>query len=275
MPTLIPWRATYMNLRNHRKILVVDGNMGFTGGMNIRVGHDLSRNSDHPVQDLHFRIEGPVVSQMMEAFAEDWHFSTNEQLKGDEWFPKLTPVGESVARGIKDGPDEDFEKLRFVILNAISNAHECVRIMSPYFLPDATLTTALNLAALRGIKVQIVIPSKNNLWLLQWATSAHLTMSLNEHCELYFSPPPFDHTKLILIDRTWCSLGSANWDPRSFRLNFEFNIETYDSVLVESLDDFFSKRVGESERILLDDIRKRPIPYRLRDGIARLLSPYL
>lgn len=275
MPTRVPWRAPYMNLRNHRKILVVDGHIGFTGGMNIRVGHDLSRNPSHPVQDLHFRVEGPVVAHLQETFAEDWVFSTGEVLEGEHWFPALQHEGDSYARGIKEGPDEDFEKLRWSLLAAIGSARRSIRIVSPYFLPDVSLATALNLAALRGVHVEIVIPKKNNLRLVQWAMNAHLPFLLSNGCKIYASTGPFDHTKLVLIDRAWGLFGSANWDPRSFRLNFEFNVETYDSVLVESLDDFVTQKIERSHLISLKDIHERPLPIRLRDGLARLLTPYL
>lgn len=275
MPTLIPWRATYMNLRNHRKIMVVDGKLGFTGGMNIRVGHDLKRKTDHPVQDMHFKIEGPVVSHLQETFAEDWVFTTGEVLEGELWFPSLEHVGDSYARGIKDGPDEDFEKLRWTILGAIGAAKHSIRIMSPYFLPDVTLASALNLAALRGIEVQIIIPGKNNLMLVDWAMQAHLWSVVSQGCEIFAAPPPFDHTKLMVVDRTWSLIGSTNWDPRSFRLNFEFNVESYDSVFAESLDDFLKRKIKSAKRITVEEIKATPLWRRLRNGTVRLLTPYL
>ncbi|HTA29188.1 MAG TPA: phospholipase D-like domain-containing protein, partial [Candidatus Cybelea sp.] len=151
LPTLAPWRLMSMNLRNHRKIMVVDGRSGFTGGMNLREGNLVAQNPRHPVRDLHFRLEGPVVAQLQEAFAADWAFVTNETLAGPDWFPPLEGKGTVVSRSIPDGPDEDFEKLRWTILAALSCARDSVKIVTPYFLPDPSLVSALNLAALRGV----------------------------------------------------------------------------------------------------------------------------
>jgi cardiolipin synthase len=125
-----------LNLRNHRKILVVDGRVGFTGGMNLRVGHWLARKPAHPVRDLHFRLEGPVVAHLQEVLADDWFFTTREALRVDRWFPSLEARGGIVARGIADGPDEDRDKLRWTILAALTAARTSVRIAMPYFLPD-------------------------------------------------------------------------------------------------------------------------------------------
>ena len=114
------WRAPYFNLRNHRKLLVCDGRIGFTGGMNIRAGHVLSDGPRYPIRDLHFRVEGPVVAQLMEALAEDWEFTTRESLRGDAWFPPLDAHGETLARAIPDGPDQDLDKIRWAFLGAIA-----------------------------------------------------------------------------------------------------------------------------------------------------------
>ncbi|MGD8727410.1 MAG: phospholipase D-like domain-containing protein, partial [Gemmatimonadales bacterium] len=212
--TVLPWRMPYMNLRNHRKILVVDGKVGFTGGMNIREGSLLEHPSEHPIQDLHFRLEGPVVTHLMQTFGEDWVFTTQEQLAGRLWFPRLEERGEVVARGINDGPDEDFEKARLVFLGALACAQQSVRIVTPYFLPDAGLISALDVAALRGVDVQIVIPARNNLAIVQWASAAQLWQVLARGCRVFATPPPFDHSKLMLVDDGWVLFGSTNWDPR-------------------------------------------------------------
>lgn len=277
MPSLAPAALPYMNLRNHRKIMVVDGCMGFTGGINIREGcmRSLDPRPTHPVQDLHFRIEGPVVAHLQEAFADDWAFTTGEILKGDGWFPLLQPCGSVLARGISGGPDEDFETLRWILLGAVSSAKRSIRIVTPYFLPDAPLITALNVAALRGVQVELVIPEKGNLALVQWASTAQLWQILERGCRVYLSPPPFDHSKLMVVDRAWSLVGSANWDPRSLRLNFEFNVECYDEALAARLDELASERIAKSREITLADVDGRSLPIRLRDGVARLFSPYL
>lgn len=268
-------RLLEMNLRNHRKLLVVDGKSGFTGGMNIRVGHWLSRQPKSPVRDLHFQLTGPVVSHLQEAFAEDWCFTTGEVLEGERWFPELASAGTVVARGITDGPDEDFDKLRWTILAALSAAQKSVRIATPYFLPEPTLVAALNLAALRGVQVDILLPSKVNLPFVQWASTAMWWQVLEHGCRIWLSPPPFDHSKVFLVDEAWSLIGSTNWDPRSLRLNFEFNVECYDVPLARELAGWFDAQLRASRQTCLAEVDARSVIVRLRDGAARLLSPYL
>jgi cardiolipin synthase len=275
LPTLVPGRFAYSNLRNHRKILVADGRVGFTGGLNIREGHDARLKPAHPIEDHHFRVEGPVVAQMQEVFAEDWAFCTDELLQGEIWFPELEHVGHTLARGIATGPDGDSDKLRLTLEGALASAESSVCIITPYFLPELPLIAALNVAALRGVEVDIILPEANNLTLVKWASTALLWQVLERGCRVWLSPPPFDHTKLMLVDRAWTLLGSSNWDPRSLRLNFEFDIECYDAKLAECLYQLMTRKRERAHRVTLADVDGRSIPMRLRDGVARLLTPYL
>lgn len=275
LPTLIPWRFQYSNLRSHRKILVVDGRIGFTGGINIHAGHCLERQPRYPVQDLHFRLTGPVVAQLQAVFADDWAFCTGELLQGEPWFSAVAPEGPVLARGIPDGPDEDFEALRLTLLGAIACARSSVLVVTPYFLPDASLIAALNVAALRGVQVDLLLPAENDLTLVKWASTALLWQVLERGCRIWLSPPPFDHTKLMLVDGLWTLLGSANWDPRSLRLNFEFNVECYDRQLAASLADLVRSKMQRSRPLSLAELDGRSLPRKLRDGIACLFSPYL
>jgi cardiolipin synthase A/B len=275
MPTLMPWRAPFFNLRNHRKILVVDGEIGFTGGMNIREGSWLELGKGHPTRDLHFRVDGPVVAELQEVFAEDWTFTTRERLHGETWFPPLSPCGATSARGISDGPDIDFEKLQSMILGALSTAATSVHIVTPYFVPSSELIVALNLAAMRGVEVNILLPAKNNLPVVQWASTAYWAQLLEKGCRIHLSPPPFDHTKLMIVDSAWVLLGSANMDPRSLQLNFEFNVECYDPALAARVERLVAARRDGAQEVTLARINGRPLRLKLRDGLAKLLSPYL
>jgi cardiolipin synthase A/B len=275
LPKLTPWAFAYANLRNHRKIMVVDGAIGFTGGMNIREGHWPEFAPKRPIEDLHFEITGPVVAQMQHAFAEDWLFCKGERLEGEIWFPPLEPVGKVIARGIPDGPDADFENLYTTLMGALSCANTSVRVVTPYFLPNAGLIAALNLAAMRGVQVDILLPQKNNLKLVQWASSAILWQVLERGCRVWLTPPPFDHTKLMVVDDAWTLFGSSNWDPRSLRLNFEFNLECYDPELAIALGKHVQSKISAAQRVTLNDVDSRPLAIRLRDGCARLASPYL
>jgi cardiolipin synthase len=275
LPTRVPWFAPYTNLRNHRKILVVDGRIGFTGGTNIREGHRLKRRPKSPVQCLHFRFEGPAVWHLQEAFALDWAFVTQEVLAGEEWFPLIERCGDVWARGIDDGPDEDFDKLELVMIGALATAQKTVDIVTPYFLPEAGLLHALNSAALRGVRVRVVLPSVNNIPAVHWASRAMWWQVLERGCQIFLTPPPFDHTKLFLVDGIWSLLGSTNWDPRSLRLNFEFNVECYDEPLAASLSPLIEQRVAAAREVTLDQVNSRRLAVQLMDGLARLASPYL
>jgi cardiolipin synthase len=275
LPRWYPWSFPYANLRNHRKLLIVDGKVGFTGGMNIREGHCPDFHPRYPIQDLHFRIEGRVIAHMQEAFAEDWTFCTRESLQGERWFPPIPPAGSQFGRGIADGPDEDFENLKMILLGAVACAQRTVRIVTPYFLPDSPLITSLNVAAMRGVAVDIILPAHGNLRLVQWASAALLWQVLEHNCRVWLSPLPFDHTKLMVVDGLWSLIGSANWDPRSLQLNFEFCLEFYDRELASTLEGLFEEKRRHAQPLVQADVDGRRLPTKLRDGVARLLSPYL
>jgi len=275
LPPSSPWRHPYFNLRNHRKLMVVDGTTGFCGGMNIRDACVVALNTRDPILDLHFRVRGPVVGQVMKALAFDWMFTTREELAGPAWFPLLGSVGAVPARGISDGPDEDNETLLITMLGALSQATRSVRILTPYFLPDATLIDALRVAALRGVQVDILLPAQGNLRFVQWAATAQLSQIVRWGCRVHLSPPPFDHSKLFLIDGVWCLIGSANWDPRSLRLNFEYAVECYSAELASRLGKVLEAKIAAARRLTAADLDARSFPVKLRDGIVRLAQPYL
>ncbi|MDR9502104.1 MAG: phospholipase D-like domain-containing protein [Desulfurivibrionaceae bacterium] len=275
MQTMLPWRFQYLNLRNHRKFLVVDGRSGFTGGMNIQAGHVLEPPPGHPIADLHFQIEGPVVAQLQKIFAEDWAFTTGEKLTGERWFPPLAEVGEGLARGIADGPDEDFDQIRLVIMGALATARRSVQIVTPYFLPDTELLSALCVAALRGIDVQIVVPAQPNLRMVKWAAGVGLEEVLAAGCKVFMSPPPFDHSKLMVVDGAWVLLGSANWDARSLALNFEFNMECYDLELAGALQKICARKIGAAKPLLPAQAGAGNLLTLMRNRFCRLFLPYL
>lgn len=275
LPAFPLWRLVSINLRNHRKVLVADGRIGFTGGMNIRIGHWLCRRPTHPVEDIHFRLEGPIVSQMQEVFTEDWFFTTGESLRGKLWFPPQEQRGSVSARALADGPDEDFEVLRWTILGALAAARHSVRIVTPYFVPDYAILSALNIAAMRGVSVDIILPSRSNLPVVHWASRAHWWQVLERGCRIWLTPPPFDHSKIMIVDGAWAMVGSANWDQRSLRLNFEFNVECHDPEFARSLSVLIEARLNRARPVRLEDVDGRSLPGKLRDGLARLLTPFI
>lgn len=275
LPTYVPLLVTYANLRNHRKIMVVDGLTGFTGGMNIREGCLNEPGHPHPVQDIHFRFDGPVVQHFQEVFLADWAFVTNEELSGEKWFGQAVENGPVWARGISDGPDADLDHIRLVILGAIATARESIDIVTPYFLPDTSLTNALKIAKMRGIRVRVILPQKVNIRAVQWASMDPISRLLERNIEIYQTPLPFDHTKIMLVDHDWSLVGSSNWDPRSLRLNFEFNVECFGTELNEQLKQLVDAKIASAKPLTLEDLAARSPFEKVRDGVSRLVSPYL
>ena len=274
-PPLVPARLHALNLRNHRKILVVDGAVGFTGGMNVDSRYWRPEAPDQAFRDLHFRLRGPVVAQLMEVFADDWQFTTGEALRGPKWFSPPREEGVVLARAIEAGPDEAFERVRWAIIGGLNAAQRSIKILTPYFIPDQTLVAELNAAALRGVEVDIVIPERSDLPHVHWAMYGQLWQVLDHGCRVWSRPGPFDHSKLLVVDGAWTLLGSANWDARSLRLNFELNVECYSVELGAHLDGLIQARISGSRPLSLAEIDARAFPVKLRDGLARLFAPYL
>jgi cardiolipin synthase len=276
-PPLIPARLNALNLRNHRKILVVDGTLGFTGGMNIdrRYWNDGPHVNPRLYHDTHFRLRGPVVAHLMEVFADDWQFTTDEALRGDKWFPDIPDTGTALARGIEAGPDHSFERLRWAYVGGINSAVRSVRICTPYFLPDQSLISALDAAALRGVEVDIVLPEETDLPHVHWAAIHQLWQVLERGCRVWMRPGPFDHSKLMVVDSAWSLIGSGNWDARSVRLNFEFNVESYCPQFGGRMEQLILERRAGARRVTLEQVNSRPLPIKLRDGVARLFAPLL
>ena len=271
----LPWRMPFLNMRNHRKLLVVDGSLAFLGGINIGL-----ENCDGParkrrVQDVHFRVTGPAACLVMDAFARDWSFTTEENLDQDCWWPKLERRGTSFARGLRSGPDADIYKLEMLLGAAITLAQKRIRIVTPYFLPDSRLLFAIAQAGLRGVAVEIVIPARSDQRLMDWAMRGHLRFFRHVRADVIATPPPFDHTKLCTVDGEWSLIGSSNWDVRSFRLNFEFDLEIIDPEFTAKLDGLIDARIAAGRRLTPDMLAAEPVWLRLRNAAARLLMPYL
>jgi cardiolipin synthase len=275
LPSPVPFAHPYFNMRNHRKLLVVDGRLGFTGGLNIRDGCVLADAPAHPTRDLHFRLTGPVVRHLLEAFAFDWRFTTAEVLRGMAWFPPLGGRGDVVARGIPDGPDETQDAYLMTLLGALAEARERVVIVTPYFLPEAGLLEALRVTALRGVSVRLLTPARGNLRLVQWAQQAVVSRVLARGVQVELTREPFDHSKLMVVDGAWSLIGSANWDPRSLRLNFEFLVECYSTELAQQLEELVTEKARAAHILQRHELDRRSLWPRLRDGAAWLLQPYL
>lgn len=277
MPTSFADRLLTMNLRNHRKLLIVDGKEGFTGGMNIRQGNMLRENPAHAVADLHFRVRGPIVSQLQRVFAEDWHFCTGEWLQGTEWYPELDMPGDVSAIGLPDGPDDDTQTISLAIATALDSAKREVRIITPYFLPPEPIFSSLISCVLRGVRVRIVVPSSgaNNIPIVHWASRTMYAPFLRHGVRIFESGAPFDHSKLMVIDGIFSMIGSTNLDPRSLKLNFEFNLACFDDHLAQALSKTFEQKLAAAKEITMETLAAQTRIERFRNGIARLFTPLL
>jgi cardiolipin synthase len=274
LPPKINPPSPFINLRNHRKLLITDGTTGFTGGMNIGDRHQAYRIANPKrIQDVHFRLTGPIVAQMEQVFLEDWGFCTGQYDLHPG--PVTDETGNSVCRAITVGPNQDLNKLSMIMVGAISLAQERISIMTPYFLPNRELIGALQTAALRGIRVEVVLPARNNLPYVHWATRNMLWELLQYGVRVYFQPPPFAHTKLFLVDGFYGHIGSANLDPRSLRLNFEIVVEIYDHDFIRTLSRHVDNTVAVSTETTLQEMDDRPVLERARDSLFWLFSPYL
>jgi cardiolipin synthase len=272
----LPMRRPSINLRNHRKLLIIDGKEGFTGGLNITSRHFLSRVKKTPlVRDIHFRVEGPVVSSMQEVFAQDWQASRNEVLEGEPFFPEPLQPGSDLIRAVPSGPDEDFENIYEIILGALRSARSDVLIMTPYFIPDRTIIHALRSAVLAGVAVDLVLPEKSDHPLVQKASMAYLSELIQTGVRTTLVWPPFVHSKLLVVDGFWSLIGSANLDSRSFRLNFEFDLEVYSRPIAEELTKYIRGMSAEGTVLESGMLSSRPLPTRLFEGAVKIFSPYL
>jgi cardiolipin synthase len=272
-PSLFP-PSVNINLRNHRKILVADGKMGFIGGMNIS-DRQLAGRVQNPnrAQDIHFRLTGPVVSQIANAFIADWAFCTGTA--APQYATPDFTSGPTLCRTIVDGPGEHHGKLSTILFGAVSTARHRISIITPYFLPSRELIAALKNAALRGAEIDILLPAKNNLPYMQWATSKMLWELLEKGVRVFYQPPPFVHSKLFIVDDHYAQIGSANIDPRSLRLNFELAVEIYGHTVAEVVVPYFQECLSQAREITLKDVDARSIPTRTRDALVWLFSPYL
>ena len=273
---IIGLRLPYANLRTHRKIIVVDNEIAFAGGMNIREAFTREFQGNRYARDTHFRITGPIVADLFSVAAEDWHFASGEKVAATVQPPvTVAPNAPIFARVVSSGPDASLETNHKMLMGAFSVAQRSIRIMSPYFLPDRELISALVTAARRGVEIDILVPSQNNLTLVDRAMTAQFDQVLKYGCRIWRVGGAFDHSKLLTIDGEWSYIGSSNLDPRSLRLNFEVDIEVLDTTFAALLDERFKAAIAGAHAVTLHELRHRSYLLRLAEKILWLGSPYL
>jgi len=272
-------RRWAVHLRNHRKILVVDGEVGFTGGMNIgdeysgSTGRGRLRRKVKPWRDTHMRVRGPALRDLAAIFAEDWCFAADELLE----LPKVSSCedGGSVVAAIPSGPDQEHNATGLVFFSGIALATSRCYITSPYFIPDEPTLKALVSAALRGVDVKVLVPRLNDVPMLRPAMRSYYPRLVDAGVEIYEYLPTVLHAKSMVVDQSWCLLGSANLDMRSFRLNFEASLLIHDSQFAVELEQQFERDLQHSVRISKRSIDDRGLLAAVGEGAAQLLSPIL
>jgi cardiolipin synthase len=272
-PKLFP-PSIHLNLRNHRKLLIVDESIAYAGGMNIGDDHTDQAGKRRRISDVHFSLGGPIVSDLAAVFRADWEFAKRTPTQHGD-VPEVPDAGGARCRVIPDGPDEALDALALTIQAVIGAADASVDIMTPYFLPSRELLSAMQSAALRGVRVRIVLPVKNNLIYIHWANRNLLGELLRWGVEVFYQPAPFCHSKLLCVDGEYSLIGSANLDPRSLRLNFELGVEVFDEPLNVELRAHFDAVIADSAPVTLEQLSSRSVPVRLRDSFVSLFSPYL
>ncbi len=263
-------RGTTINLRNHRKLAVIDGRVGFAGGINV--GDEFV-----PWRDIHLRIEGPSVEELAAVFVEDWYFATRKDVLEETSLGAAPPSepGQSVLQIVQSGPDETIEAIQRLYFAAIASARQRVWITTPYFVPDRAVLMALETAAMRGVDVRVLVPAHSNWWITNDAGRSFYDELLGSGVSIYEYQPGMLHTKAMVVDGVFATVGSANLDVRSFRLNFELVAVLYDPAIVAELEAIFREDQAQARRLELEAWRRRPFSARVREGIGRLLTPLL
>jgi cardiolipin synthase len=277
LPAISLTSFRFINLRNHRKTLCIDGEVAYMGGINISK-NNIIKAAIHPIDDIHFKVTGPVIDQISQVFIEDWFFATGELIHFPYWQPNTAEQKNShsvVARVIQDGPDEHHNRVRWTLINALVCANKSVKIMTPYFIPDQTLMTSLHAAALRGVSIEIIVPEHSDVIFVDWVMAANFSRIIKHGIKIYQNQRPFDHSKIVIIDDIWSFIGSSNWDARSLELNFEINLECYDVNLNAKLTAFFALKKQNATPVIASEFNDLPIYKKIRNNLFRLFSPYL
>lgn len=275
LPVTLPFFGSRLNYRNHRKILVVDGKVGFTGGINIGDEY-LGRDKKLGFwRDTHVKILGEANYVLQTIFLKDWYFVSNEELEDQRYFPRQGYQGEKGVQILSSGPDMYWHTIQQAYFTAITAARKSVYITTPYLVPDEGILMALKTAGLRGVDVRILLPSVADHRTVFWASKSHFKELLEAGVKIYQYQKGFIHSKIIMTDDQVTSIGTANFDNRSLELNFEVNAFIYDEKITKRVKGDFFEDLRESKRIYLESYEKRSTKSRLKESLARLFSPLL
>lgn len=275
MEVRFPRLTSQVNFRNHRKILIVDGKTGFTGGVNIADRYIEGVPKLGIWRDTHLEIRGEAVLTLQAVFTADWFFVINENLTGEEYFPRFEERDGTPVQISASGPDSDWKSIEQAFFAAITNAKKSVYITTPYLMPPPALFSALEVAALSGVDVRILIPRKSDARIPKWSSFSYVERLLEVGVRVYFYQPGFIHSKTIMVDGVFSSIGTTNLDFRSLETNFEVNAFVYEEVFTRKMVKFFKADLRDSQEISLDEWLKRPWHKKLRESLAHIISPML
>lgn len=273
MEVRFPRLTSRVNFRNHRKILIVDGIIGFTGGINVADRYIEGKPKIGPWRDTHLQITGDAVATMQVVFAADWYFVINENLTGEKYFPPLTEENGTPVQISASGPDSDWEIIEQVYFSAILSAKEYVYITSPYLMPPQTIVSALKTAALSGVDVRIIIPEKSDATTPKWCSFSYVEQFLEAGIKIYFYQTGFIHCKTLMIDNVFSTVGTTNLDFRSLETNFEINAFIYERKFTRLMLKYFIHDLRNSREIKLSEWQKRPWHFKFRESLAHIVSP--
>ena len=268
-------RRWHPNLRNHRKIAVVDGRVGFTGGVNIGDEYTGRKKRVGRWRDSHIQITGPAVNHLQEVFAEDWYFATGRDLISERFYPDQQPQGDQTVQIIASGPDTETQPLQRIFFTAITSARDRVFLTTPYFVPDQAMLVALETAALRGVDVRLLLPHRSDMPLVLHAGRSYYNELLESGVKIHEYMHGILHAKTMVVDDRWATVGSANMDVRSFKLNFEVNAVIYGAVFATELARVFLHDLTLARQVTLEDLARKTLGSRMAEGFARVLSPVL
>ncbi len=271
---LWPFRLRW-NFRNHRKLVVVDGLIGFSGGLNIGEEYEGKGRRLGHWRDTHLRLVGPAVRGLERVFVEDWHYATGRSIEGGDFFPYPFCGGEDLVQIIPSGPDLEWRSIHLQMFLAICTAVDRCYITTPYFVPDEAIRVALISAALRGVDVRLLLPKRSDLRLVLWAGRSYYGELIRSGVRIYEYQKGFLHSKTLVVDGSCGTVGSANMDIRSFKLNFEINAFIYGTGFASQLESQFLADLADAQEITLEVMAQRPLHYRLFEAYARLTSPLL
>ncbi|GGA63555.1 cardiolipin synthase [Ornithinibacillus halotolerans] len=274
-PSIIPKINFKINYRNHRKLAIIDGQIGYIGGFNIGDEYLGKSKKFGYWRDTHLRVRGAAVQSMQTRFILDWNQASKKDIVYDDRYYSSIPAGKVGVQIVSSGPDSDWEQIKNGYIKMILSAKEYVYIQTPYFIPDESLRDAIRIAALSGVDVKIMIPNKPDHPFVYWATLSYSGDMLEAGAEVYIYQNGFLHSKTIVVDGKIASVGTANIDVRSFRLNFEVNAFLYDRTLAKRLVDAFHVDVEHSTQMTKKLYEKRSIGIRIKESVSRLLSPIL